>query len=100
MRDKTEHALLWWGAQHVCSQVQQVWTGFGVQYCNCFVASGRDSGFSLDLAPSDFWMFPTLKMGLKGTCFANMEYIKSNVTAELWKIPKETFHWCFQQWQD
>jgi hypothetical protein len=37
-------------------------------------------------------------MGLKGTHFATMEDIKSNVMAELWKIPKEAFHWCFQQW--
>jgi hypothetical protein len=32
--------------------------------------------YSLDLAPSDFWLFPTLKMGLKGTRFATMEGIK------------------------
>jgi hypothetical protein len=29
-----------------------------------------------------------------------MEYIKSNVPAELRKILKEAFRWCFQQWQD
>jgi hypothetical protein len=29
-----------------------------------------------------------------------MEDIKSNATTELRKIPKEAFHWCFQQWQD
>ena len=40
-----------------------------------------------DLAPSDFWLFPTLKLGLK-----------SNVMAELQKNPKEAFHRCFQQW--
>jgi hypothetical protein len=38
-------------------------------------------------------------MGLKGTRFATMENIKSNAMAELWKIPKEAFCWCFQQWQ-
>jgi transposase len=38
--------------------------------------------YSPDLAPSDFWLFPTLKMGLKGTHFATMEDIKLNVTAE------------------
>jgi len=32
--------------------------------------------YSPDLAPSDFWLFPTLKMGLKGTHFATMEDIK------------------------
>jgi hypothetical protein len=47
-----------------------------------------------DLAPSDFWLFPTLKIGLKETRFATMEYIKSNATAELREIPKEAF----QQW--
>ena len=56
--------------------------------------------YSPDLAPSDFRLFSTLKMGLKGTRFATMEDIKSNATAELCRIPKEAFHRCFQQWQD
>jgi hypothetical protein len=55
--------------------------------------------YSPDLAPSDFWLFPTLKMVLQGTRFATMEDIKSNARAELRKIPKETFRRCFQQWQ-
>jgi hypothetical protein len=38
---------------------------------------------SPDLAPSDFRLFPTLKMGLKGTHFATMEDTKWNTTAEL-----------------
>jgi hypothetical protein len=41
-------------------------------------------------------LFPTLKMSLKGTRFATMKHVKSNGTAELQKIPKETFHRCFQ----
>jgi hypothetical protein len=56
--------------------------------------------YSPDLAPSDFWLFPTLKMGLKGTHFATMEDIKSNVMDELRKIPKEAFCQCIRQWQD
>ena len=55
--------------------------------------------YSPDLAPSDFWLFPTLKIGLKGTRFATLEGIKSNATTELRKIPKEGFRRCFQQWQ-
>jgi hypothetical protein len=54
--------------------------------------------YTPDLAPSDFWLFPALKMGLNGTRFATMEDIKSNTTAERWEIPKETFRRCFQQW--
>jgi transposase len=56
--------------------------------------------YSPDLIPSYYWLFPTLKMGLKGAHFGTMEYIKSNVPAELRKILKEAFRWCFQQWQD
>jgi hypothetical protein len=32
--------------------------------------------YSPDLAPSDFWLFTTMKMGLKGTRFATMEDIE------------------------
>ncbi|PNF22340.1 hypothetical protein B7P43_G18376 [Cryptotermes secundus] len=56
--------------------------------------------YSPDLAPSDFWLFPTPKIGLKGTRFATTEDIKLNATVELRKIPKEAFHRSFQQWQD
>jgi hypothetical protein len=56
--------------------------------------------YSTDLAPSDFWLFPTLKMGLKGTHFLTMEDIEWNETAELQKIPKKAFRRCFQEWQD
>jgi hypothetical protein len=68
--------------------------------------AGRDSGFctephiaqppySPDFAPSDFWLCPTLNVGLKGTRFVPMEDIKSNVTAKLRKIPKEAFRRCY-----
>jgi hypothetical protein len=56
--------------------------------------------YSLDLALNDFWLFRTLKMGLKGMHFTTMEDIKLNAVAELWKIPKEVFRQCFEQWQD
>jgi hypothetical protein len=56
--------------------------------------------YSPGLTPSDFWLFPTLKMSPKGMRFTTMEDIKPNAMAELRKIPKEAFGWCFQQWQD
>jgi hypothetical protein len=36
---KIVHTLLWWVGQHVCSQAQQVWTGFNVQcrYCSIWI---------------------------------------------------------------
>jgi hypothetical protein len=56
--------------------------------------------YSPHLAPSDFRLFPTLKMGRKGMRLATVEDIKSKATAELRKIRKEAFRRCFQQWQD
>jgi hypothetical protein len=56
--------------------------------------------YSLDLALSDFWLFPTLKMDLMGTGFITMGKSKLNAMAKLQKIPKEAFCQCFQQWQD
>ena len=38
--------------------------------------SARNCCTTNDLAPSDFWLFPTLKMGLKGTRFATMEDVE------------------------
>ena len=54
--------------------------------------------YSPDLAPSDFWLLYTLKMGLRGR--VSQPWKTSNATTELRKIPKETFRRCFQQWQD
>jgi len=39
--------------------------------------------YSPDLAPSYFWLFPSLKMGLKEPRFATMEDIEWNAMAEL-----------------
>jgi hypothetical protein len=38
---------------------------------------------SPDLAPSDFWLFHTLKMGLRGRRFVTVEDIKENAEARL-----------------
>jgi hypothetical protein len=74
------------------------------QFRGSDVTSGRDSGFCITIthtslvvqqflaeknihvitqppySPDDFWLFPALKMGLKGTCFSTMEDIKSFLT--------------------
>jgi hypothetical protein len=47
--------------------------------------------YSPDLAPSDFWLFPALKMGLRGRRFATVEDIKENADARLRAIQKEDF---------
>jgi transposase len=60
----------------------------------------RQALYSPDMAPCDFWLFPKLKMPLKGTRYESREDIMQNATAQLYMIPQEAFQKCFQQWQD
>ena len=55
--------------------------------------------YSPDLAQCDFWLFPKLKMTLKGKRFETNEDIKANTTDRLKLLKKEDFHTCFRQWQ-
>jgi hypothetical protein len=48
------------------------------------------------MAPWNFWLFPKLKMPLKGTQFESRE----DATAQLGVIPQEAFQKCSQHWQD
>jgi [histone H3]-lysine36 N-dimethyltransferase SETMAR len=52
------------------------------------------------MAPCDFWLFPKLKIPLKGTRFESREDIMRNSTAELYSIPKEAYLKVFQAWRD
>ena len=52
--------------------------------------------YSPDMAPCDFWLFPKLKMPLKGTRFESRKDIMWNATAHLNMIPQEAFQKCFQ----
>jgi hypothetical protein len=55
--------------------------------------------YSPDLAPSDLWLFPTLKMGLRGRRFPTLEDVKENADASLRAIRQEDFHQCYN-WID
>jgi hypothetical protein len=57
----------------------------------------RQAPYSPNMAPCDFWLFPKLKMPLKGTRFESREDILRNATAWLITIPKDAFQKCFQQ---
>jgi hypothetical protein len=48
--------------------------------------------YSPGLEPSDFWLFPTLKMGIRGRRLAMVEDIKENADARLGAIKKQDFH--------
>lgn len=53
--------------------------------------------YSPDLAPADFFLFPKLKLHLKGTRFTSVEEIQTSVTRHLNVIPKEDFSRAFQK---
>ena len=55
---------------------------------------------SSDLAPYDFWLFPRVKMAMKGKRFESIQNIDAATTAQL---TKEDFQNCFrkcQEWWD
>jgi transposase len=56
--------------------------------------------YSPDLAPCDFFLFPKIKMALKGKRFQDVDEIKQNVTEELRRVSKNDFYRCFQKWQE
>jgi hypothetical protein len=56
--------------------------------------------YSTDLAPSDFCLYPTLKVGLRGCCFTKVEDIKESTDGRLCAIKKEDFHQCYSNWID
>lgn len=49
------------------------------------------SPYSPDLAPADYFLFPKLKLKLKGRRFEDVATIQANVTRELYSIPQADF---------
>jgi len=54
--------------------------------------------YSLDLAPSDFFLFPKIKGIFKGRHFDDNDDIRSNTTAALKVNPQNQFQNCFEGW--
>jgi hypothetical protein len=53
-----------------------------------------DHPYSPDLAHSDFFLFPKLKVILKGKHFDDIDDIRSNTTAALKAVPQKQFQNC------
>ena len=56
--------------------------------------------YSLDLAPCDFWLFPKVKMTMKGKRFEPTQDIEVATTVLLKTLTKEDFQNCFRKWQE
>jgi hypothetical protein len=57
------------------------------------------AGYSPDLSPCDFFLFPRLKNYFKGRHFGTLGNIQKSVTDELKGIPAEAFRHCYEQWK-
>ena len=55
--------------------------------------------YSPDLAPSDFFLFPKLKMKLKGRIFQTLGEIQAASQAVLNTLRENDFQECFKNWQ-
>lgn len=54
--------------------------------------------YSPDLAPCDFFLFPKLKLQLRGTRFDSIEAIKQNSQRELKAIPAAAYQGAMEEW--
>ena len=54
--------------------------------------------YSLDLAPSDFFLFAKIKEILKGRHFDDIDETRTNPMTALKAIPQNLFQNCFEGW--
>jgi hypothetical protein len=54
--------------------------------------------YSPDLAPNNFFLFPTIKEILKGMHFVDIDDIRSNMMAAQKVIPQNQFQNCSEMW--
>jgi hypothetical protein len=56
--------------------------------------------YSTDLAPCDFWLFPKLKLTMKGKRFASIPEIEAATTTRRKGLTKDDLQNCFKKWQE
>jgi hypothetical protein len=56
--------------------------------------------YSPHLAPYDFFLFPRLKITLKGKRFQDVVEIQLNMTRQLQSIPKQAYQASIEKWKD
>ena len=55
--------------------------------------------YSSDLAPCDFFLFPTMKLQLKGRCFDTIEEIHAEMQEVIDTLTFENFQECMKSWE-
>jgi hypothetical protein len=64
------------------------------------LALGFKVPYSPDLAPCDFWLFPKVKMTMKGKRFESIQDLEAALTQQLKTLTKQDFQNCFRKWQE
>ena len=62
------------------------------------ISNADSDPYSPDMAPCDFFLFPRLKLPLRGTRFETIEAIKENSLRELKAIPSAAYKTCMENW--
>ena len=65
----------------------------------CTTITRRLTPYSPDLAPCDFYLFPKLKLKLKGHHFRTIVNIQKVVTDELNTLTENDSRYCYDQWK-
>ena len=78
---------------HILLLVRQILSNKNITVC-------PHPPYSPDLAPCDFWLFPKVKMTMKGKRFESIQDIEAATTAQLKTLTKEDFQNCFRKWQE
>ena len=55
--------------------------------------------YSPDLAPCDFFLFPKIKIQLKGTHFLTVEEVQRKTTELMNSVSQDDFQHCFEMWK-
>jgi hypothetical protein len=55
--------------------------------------------YSVDLAPYDFFLFPNLKLKLRGQCFDSTEKIQTELQEAMKMLMQNVFQQSFRSWK-
>jgi transposase len=64
------------------------------------MATVPQPAYSTDLAPCDFYVFPKMKLRMKGQHFMSIEEIQAELQQVLNMLTPADFNECFQKWQN
>ena len=106
--NEVSSSIAWKMAQKGCSCALSSWQRFSscAAHVHQFIDNNNNNNFEVvshapyspDLAPSDFWLFPTLKDTLHGRTFSSLSALETAIFQWSERTPKEAFAAAMQSW--